>query len=99
MAIFSKEFDALLYEGTTPLDDEFVNEPNCFVLEVGESCKVKQTHVDLLTEAGKFKMLWTRVDRATYRWLSSDGDIGTTMGDGDKGGVEFSTEFWEKVEK
>jgi len=99
MAAFSQDFTALLYEGTKPLDDDFVNEPDCFALEVGESCKIKQEHVDLLTEGSNFKMLWTRVDRATYRWLTSDGEIGTTMGDGDKSGVEFSTEFWEKVAK
>lgn len=63
-----------------------------FKLQIGESCRMRNEHVDKLPATGRFKLIYTRVDETTYRWLDNEGTAGV-----DPGPLEFYEKHWEKV--
>ena len=64
-----------------------------FTLQVGQSCRVKDEHVgDIPQHAGRFKLMYKRVDETNYQWLDTEGEQGV-----DVGPIEFFTKHWEIV--
>jgi len=80
-----------------------------FKLAVGESCVIKPSYVEQLTNVDLYKVMYTRTTADLYVWLDNkggQGSIGSTSGvPNSRGGVtgvfhdtDFSTEHWEKLE-
>lgn len=66
-----------------------------FTLEVGESCRMRNDHVDKLPEGARFKLLYTRTAQDTYRWLDSEGNQGHDFNA--LGPLMFYEKHWEKL--
>ena len=80
-----------------------------FKLALGESCVIKPSYVERLTNVERYIVMYTRTASDLYVWLDSlgeQGSVGSTSGvTNSRGGVsgvfhdtDFSTEHWEKLE-
>jgi hypothetical protein len=79
-----------------------------FKLAIGESCVIKPSYVEQLTDVDLYKVMYTRTATDLYVWLDNkggQGSVGSTSGvPNSHGGVtgtfhdtDFSTEHWEKL--
>lgn len=96
-----------MHEGDEDLEkykswlDECFDLDESFTLEVGESCRVRDSHVENLPNTnnnsfcygdGRFKLMYKRVDEDTYQWLDTEGNQGS-----DRGPLAFYVKYWEKI--
>jgi hypothetical protein len=79
-----------------------------FRLAVGESCVVKSSYVERLTNVNRYMVMYTRTAPDIYVWLDNQGGQGTVGSSSDvlnsHGSItdtfydtDFSTEHWEKL--
>ena len=71
------------------------NIDEAFTLEVGESCRIRNEHVDKLPHGERFKLMYKRTDVDAYHWLDCEGNQGTHCGLSEP--LQFYVKHWEKI--